>query len=122
MTSPRTVAVMLSLLPAIPAAGAAQQPMAIREEKPGLLAQAKITPDSARRVALSRVPSGTIESAEIEMENKHLIYSFDMSVAGKPGITEVQVDARTGKVLGVEHEDAAAEARERKADSANARP
>ena len=45
-----------------------------------------------------------------------------MQTPGKRGIDEVQVDAGSGKVLGVEHEDAAAEARERKADSAKARP
>jgi len=56
------------------------------------------------------------------VEHGRLLYSFDIRQSGHPGIEEVQVDARTGKVLGVEHEDAAAEARERKADSARARP
>ncbi len=122
MTSSHSVGPMLSLLLAIPVAGAAQRPVTVKEERPGLLARATLPADSARRLALRRVPGGVIAGAEIEMERKHLIYSFDMKVAGKPGITEVQVDAKTGKVLGVEHEDAAAEVRERSADSARARP
>jgi len=33
-----------------------------------------------------------------------LIWSFDLTVAGKPGVEEVEVDALTGKIVGVEHE------------------
>jgi uncharacterized membrane protein YkoI len=48
------------------------------------------------------------------MEDGALIYSFDLSIAGKPGIEEVHVDAKTGKILSVEHEGPAAEAKESK--------
>jgi hypothetical protein len=101
---------------------AQQSPVTVKEEKPGLFAQAKITPDSATRVAQARLPAATIQAAEIEVEDGHLLYSFDMQLANQPGIEEVQVDAKTGKVLGVEHEDAAGEAREKQADSSQGRP
>ncbi len=34
-----------------------------------------------------------------------LIYSYDIKVAGKPGIEEVHVDAMTGAVIATEHEN-----------------
>ena len=94
------------------------QTVKISEEKPGLLKRAKITGDAATATALAKVPGGKVEKAEIENEKGKLIYSFDLKVAGKSGIEEVAVDAMTGAVLGVEHEDAAAEAKEAKADKA----
>jgi uncharacterized membrane protein YkoI len=101
----------------------AQEPaVKVKEEKPGLLAQAKITPDSATRVAQGRVPGGKIRSAEIEMEDGRLIYSFDFKVAGKSGVEEVNVNARTGAIAGVEHETPRSEAAEKAADSTRPRP
>jgi uncharacterized membrane protein YkoI len=90
----------------------------VAEESPGLLARAKVAPDSATRLAQAKVPKGTIESAEIEQEDGRLIYSFNMRVPGKPGVEEVAVDAIRGKVLSVEHESDAAIAKEKAADSA----
>jgi hypothetical protein len=88
---------------------------------PALAAQAKITLDSARTIALQKVPHGSVASEELERENGHLIYSFDVKVQGKSGIQEVNVNALTGKVLGVHHEAPAAERKEAHADSAAAR-
>jgi uncharacterized membrane protein YkoI len=93
------------------AAVSAQQPT-VKEEKPGLLAQAKIKPEDARRTALAKVPMGRIKSAEIEMEKDKLVYSFDIKVPKKSGVEEVLVDALTGDVVSVEHESAAAEKKE----------
>jgi uncharacterized membrane protein YkoI len=76
---------------------AAQQPAARaykRDVPAELLSQTKISEDSARAVAL-----------EVEREHGRLIWSFDLTVAGKPGIEEVEVDALTGKIVSVEHED-----------------
>jgi len=92
------------------------QTVKVSEEKPGLLKKAKITAEAATATALAKAPGGKVEKAEIENEDGKLIYSFDIKVAGKAGITEVGVDAMTGAVTGVEHEDAAAEAKEAKAD------
>jgi uncharacterized membrane protein YkoI len=77
-----------------------------------LARQAKITPDSARAVALHRVPGGTIKSAELEHEHGKLVYSYDITVPGKRGVEEVQVDANNGRVVSVKHETAAAERKE----------
>ncbi|MFZ5625213.1 MAG: PepSY domain-containing protein [Gemmatimonadota bacterium] len=101
---------------------AAQQPVKVHEEKPGLLAQAKVTPDAALATALKAVPGARLGKAGIEMEKGRLIYSFDLTVVGKPGIEEVTVDARTGKVVAVEHEDAEAEAKEEAAEMAREKP
>ena len=79
---------------------------------PALKARAKVSGDSAVKVALAQVPNGTLRSGEIERERGKLIYSFDVAVAGKPGIEEVHVDAITGAVVAREHETAAQERKE----------
>ena len=88
------------------AASAATPPtVALREEKAGLLARAKVSESQARALALARVPGGRVVDAEIEEEDGRLIYSFDLAVDGREGVTEVEIDATTGDVIGVEHED-----------------
>ena len=87
---------------------------------PALAAKAKITLDSARTLALGKVPHGTVASEELECENGHLIYSFDVKVPNKSGIQEVNINALTGAILGVHHEGPATEQREAHADSAAA--
>lgn len=91
---------------------AQQTAQGMKEEKPGLLAQAKITPDSARAVALARVANGTIREQEIEVEHGRLVYSFDIAQPNRPGVEEVLVDATTGRVVSVSHESAGKEAAE----------
>ena len=44
-----------------------------------------------RKIALEKVPSGSIKSVEIENEKVHLVWSFDISKAGTRNITEVLV-------------------------------
>jgi len=84
---------------------------------PVLAAEAKISLDSARTIALHRVKNGSVASEELEREHGHLIYSFDVKVPGKSGIQEVNVNALNGAVIGVHQEDAATERREARADS-----
>ena len=106
---------LLALLVGVtaPAALAAQATApALKQERPGLLAQARVTPDSARAIARRAVPGATIQSAELENEDHKLIYSFDMKVPGRSGIEEVNVDALSGAVVGRQHEDARSEANE----------
>jgi uncharacterized membrane protein YkoI len=76
----------------------------IAEDKEGLWAKATFAPDSAMKIALARVPGGTISKAELEEEGGRLIYSFEIKVAGKSGEDEVHIDARTGEVVKQEHE------------------
>lgn len=95
-----------------------QPAVPLTQEKPGLLAQARITDAAARGAALARVPGGAIVKAELEQEKGKVIFSYDIAVPGKEGIQEVAVDATTGAVLSVEYESPAEEAKE---DSADAR-
>jgi uncharacterized membrane protein YkoI len=89
-----------------------------KEEKPGLAAKARVSCSEARKTALARVGSSEVKDAELEEEGGKLVYSFDLAVRGKMGIEEVQVDAVSGKIVSVHHEDAKAEAAEKEADKA----
>ncbi len=75
-------------------------------------AKPKIGMAKATRIASKRV-RGTIKSKELENEKGRWIYSFDIST-GKGKITEVNVDAYTGKIIAVDVENAAKEAKEAK--------
>jgi hypothetical protein len=105
--------------PAVPAAAPA--PAFPVEAPDSLRALATVSLDSASKLALARVPTGTIAKVELERENNALIWSFDIQVPGKTGIDEVAVNALTGAVGATEHETPAAEAREAREDSAAAR-
>ncbi len=74
----------------------------------------KITRTEAEKVALARVPNGTVKGGELEKEHGRLIWSFDIAVPGTKDITEVHVDAQTGDVVNVEKETPADEAKEKK--------
>jgi hypothetical protein len=63
-----------------------------------LHAEAKISEADARTMALAKVPGGSISSSELEKEHGRLIWSFDIAQVGSKNITEVQVDAKTGKI------------------------
>ena len=81
-----------------------------------LAAQAKITKDEATKIALNRVPGGTVKECEIENENGKLVWSFDLATQGTQDITEVQVDALTGAIVSVEKETPADQKKEKEAD------
>jgi len=103
-------------------APAAQAAAAFPTEAPdSLKAEARVSVDSAAKLALARVPNGTVQKAELERENNALIWSFDIQVPGQTGISEVNVNAVTGAVGATEHENAATETREAREDSAEAR-
>jgi uncharacterized membrane protein YkoI len=78
----------------------------------------KVSKAAARKTALAAVPGGKVKAAELEKENGRLIYSFDITVPGKSGIEEVQVDAHTGKVVSQTHESAKKEAHEQAQEKA----
>lgn len=62
-------------------------------------ARATVSEAAARTTALAAVPSGTIQSAELETENGKLVWSFDIKSPQTSVITEIQVDANTGRVV-----------------------
>lgn len=73
----------------------------------------------AKQIASQQV-KGKIKSSELEKEKGKMIYSFDIRNS-KGGITEVNIDAYTGKVIAVDVENAAGEAKE-KAEDAKKKP
>ena len=79
------------------------------ETQAELQKEAKISEETARATALKQVPNGTVKSSELEREHGKLIYSVDVTVPGKTGIEEVNVNAIDGSVIGKEHETAKAE-------------
>jgi uncharacterized membrane protein YkoI len=63
-----------------------------------------------------RLVKGKIKSSELEKEKGQLVYSFDVRNS-KGGITEVLVNAYSGKVIEVKNETAADEAKEKAEDA-----
>jgi hypothetical protein len=88
-----------------------------------LQALTKVTQAAAEAAALQavKIQSAKVISGELEAEGGCLIYSFDIQVPGKKSITEVAVDAGTGKVLSQKHEGPKAQAAEAAADAAAAK-
>ena len=93
--------------PLVSAAGASQD---------ALKAQAKVTEKDARATALAKVPGGTVQTAELEKERGKLVWSFDIFDPKSPNVIEVQVDAKTGRVVSKTVESPAEQAKEVKAD------
>ena len=89
-----------------------QATMKVKESQPGLAAQATVSADSAQKIALSQVPRGRVREAELEDDKGTLVYSYDIKAAGKSGVDEVHVDAKTGAVVSKTHESPKAEAKE----------
>jgi uncharacterized membrane protein YkoI len=81
------------------------------QDQSALAREAKITMKQARATALNRAP-GNVESSELEREHGLLVYSFDIRNT-KGTITEVQVNALTGKIARIEHENKKQEAAEK---------
>jgi len=82
------------------------------ESQAVLQKQAKITEPQARSTALAKVVNGTIKSSELEKEHGKLIWSFDITTPKTQNITEVQVDAKTGKIVSTHIETPAKQAKE----------
>jgi signal transduction histidine kinase len=76
--------------------------------------QVRITLARARAIALRRAP-GRVESGELEREAGQIVYSFD--IRNRRGtISEVWVNAATGRIVKVAEENARQEAAEKRAD------
>src|ERR1700682_4552973 len=87
-----------------------------QETRAQLQAEAKVTQAAAEKTALAKVPNGKIKSGELERERGKLVWSFDISMPHSKNITEVQVDAKTGKIVAVEVETPKDQAKEKAAD------
>jgi uncharacterized membrane protein YkoI len=65
---------------------------------------------------MAKVPYGVVKSSELEREHGRLVWSFDMAQPSAKGVTEIQVDAKIGKVISVKRETPAQEGKQTKAD------
>lgn len=86
-----------------------------------LMKEAKVSDAVARVTALQAVPGGVVKDHELEREHGKLIWSYDITVAGKRGIDEVAIDAMTGAMLSKVHETPADEKKEAAEDAAKAK-
>ncbi len=75
-----------------------------QEKKGGLEGKAKISRAEAEKIALSRVPGGTISQETITEEFGKLVWAFNITTPGTAGNTRLVVDATTGTVVAVDVE------------------
>jgi hypothetical protein len=83
-----------------------------QQDETELLKQARITKYQAKKIALTRVKRGAIKCVELERENGVLIWSVDIAQPPKKDLTDIWVDATTGKITTVELESPLIEKRE----------
>ena len=76
-----------------------QTPSYRRTVPDSLAAQAKFSEDSARSLALSKVPNGVIQTLTLERRRGKLVWSFAIRNPAKSGNTQVLVDALDGSVM-----------------------
>lgn len=93
--------------------------LAAAETDAQLLKQAKISKSQAEQIALKKVPNGKVQSEEIENEHNALVWSFDIATPGTKNITEVLVNAKTGKIVDVSTENATDQGKENATDKAD---
>jgi len=65
-----------------------------------LVAKAKVSEDSARTVALKRVP-GDLQSTTLMSRRGRLSWVFEVKRTGRAGTTKVTVNANNGRVVSV---------------------
>ena len=113
MKSIRFLFALIVLSPVVPGASlfAKEEVMTVGSVRPkgkvkavDLPALAKISFEQALKAALGGAP-GAVIKAELEIEDGNLVYSFEI-VGSDKSITEVEIDAGTGKVLGKDKEKA----------------
>jgi len=87
------------------------------EKKENLKALAKISKDSAKVIALSKVAAGSkVTEEKLERENGVVVYSIDVRVPKQAGREEILVNAIDGSVVSQTHETPKQEAAEKKAE------
>src|SRR6476646_7061644 len=77
-----------------------------------LLKQARITKHQAKKIALARVRHGAIKCVELQKENEVMIWSVDIAQPPQKILTDVCVDATTGKITFVFEDTAITEKKE----------
>jgi hypothetical protein len=64
----------------------------------------KITKARAERIALTKVPGGSIRSAELETARGRRFWSVYIAKPGSKNAKEIRVDATSGQILAVQTE------------------
>jgi len=77
-----------------------------------------VTEAAARATALAQVKAGIVQSSELERESGKLVWSFDIERPESKSVTEVLVDATTGRVVSKKQETPKEQAKEARADKA----
>ena len=83
-----------------------------QQSETDLLKQARVTKHEAKKIALAKVKRGAIKCVALEKENGVLIWSVDIAQPPKKDLTDVWVDATTGKITAVEVETPITEEKE----------
>jgi uncharacterized membrane protein YkoI len=83
-----------------------------KEAHSSLQKLAKISPDSAKTLALQKASGKIIESG-LEVENGVLLYSYDIQTKGGK-VTEVQINAKDGSIIPAKKETSVKEKSENK--------
>jgi hypothetical protein len=76
----------------------------------------KVSESAARATALAQVKGGIVQSSELEREAGKLVWSFDIARPGSKDVTEIWVDANTGRIVSKKQETPAEQAKEAQAD------
>ncbi|MEO6970522.1 MAG: glycosyltransferase [Chthoniobacterales bacterium] len=77
----------------------------------------KISLPRAERIALLQVPKGQLGNEELHMANGQLLWTIDVQPPGESDMSEVNIDARNGKVVVVRSESPEEEALELAVDN-----
>jgi uncharacterized membrane protein YkoI len=88
-----------------------------KDKEAKLAAETKVSKADAEKVALAKVPGGTVKDGELEKEDGKVIWSFDITTPDSNDITEVAVDANTGEVVSVAKETPEDQAKEKAEDA-----
>ena len=72
---------------------------------PALLAKAKISQSQAEKIALTKAPDGAVSKSKLREKKGKLLWSIELTRPKTVDITEVKIDAKTGKILEVEKEN-----------------
>ena len=83
-----------------------------QESETELLKQAHVTKHEAKKIALARVKRGAIKCVALEKENGVLIWSVDIAQVPKKDLTDVWINATTGKITAIEVESPLSEKKE----------
>jgi len=102
------------------AAGFCLSTVSAKDDQNALKAKAKISQETATATALAAVPNGKIKSSEIENEDNKLVWSFDIATSKSKNITEIMVDAKTGRIVSNKVETPKDQKAEAAADKAEA--